>query len=374
MGTVVNLVHVGLGRVGGAALDILREQRKSWQEQFGISLLHRGFIDTSGGVACDEPGGYSDRTFDRLIAARSAGTRVFDAAPDIGLTPRTAGEAIDIALSMGKVIVIDCAASAYTAGISATAIEHNSGAVFSNKAPLALPLSDPVSQAIWAESHLGGLVRYETTCGAGLPIVSTLRSLLDSGDDVIEISGALSGTLGAIFADLSKGTAFSQAVRSAKELGYTEPDPRDDLSGLDLARKALILARTMGMSVDLDDITVESLVPASLAAVSVSEFLDQVSQSDGEIANRSVDAKSRGNSLKYLARVSRTDGISVGIQGVPSSTILGSLQGPENIVTFRTRRYDGYPLTVTGPGAGAQVTAAGVVADVLSLARDMREA
>jgi len=371
MSKSVNLIHVGIGLIGGSAIEFLRSRRDEWKSQFGISVVHRAFIDSSGGVACDEESGYSDRTIDRLLEARGQGEKVTAAAPSIGLTPRTAHESLDIALGMGPAIVIDCAASANTAELSARAVTEGHGAVFSNKAPLALPWSNAHSRAIWGETHRGGRVRYETTCGAGLPVISTLRTLLDSGDSVLEVSGSLSGTFGAIFADLATRSTFSSAVRSAKKHGYTEPDPRDDLSGLDVARKALILARTMGIPVDLESIDVESLVPEPLASGSVDDFLEGLASGDQEIADRVATARKNGKSLKYLARVSAADGVSVGISEVPATTILGSLQGPENIITFRTKRYDGYPLTITGPGAGAEVTAAGVVGDILSLAREM---
>lgn len=373
MGRPVNLIHVGIGLIGGSAISILRSLHDDWESQFGISIIHRAFIDRSGGVACDETSGYSAATIDRLLDARRTGQKITAAAPSLGLTPRSIDETLEIALSMGPAIVIDCAASAQTAAISAMAVTQGHGAVFSNKAPLALSWDDPQSQAIWGETHCGGRVRYETTCGAGLPVISTLRSLLDSGDDIIEISGALSGTFGAIFADLAAGQPFSQAVRTAQQNGYTEPDPRDDLSGLDVARKALILARTMGMPIDLETINVESLVPNHLAEGSVDEFLDGLPSADAEMSARVSTAKAKGNTLKYLARVSPTAGVSVGSAEVLASTILGSLQGPENIITVRTHRYDAFPLTITGPGAGAQVTAAGVVADVLSLARELGE-
>jgi homoserine dehydrogenase len=198
--------------------------------------------------------------------------------------------------------------------------------------------------------------------------MSTLRSLLDTGDEIVEIVGAVSGTFGAIFSDVANGIPFSAAVRSAKERGYTEPDPRDDLSGLDVARKALILARTIGRRVDLDALEIENLVPESLRNLSVAGFLDRASELDGEMAERAATARAARKALKYVATI-RSDGpIAVGLRPIGTETVLGALQGPENIISFRTKRYGAYPLNVTGPGAGAAVTAAGVVADMLALA------
>jgi homoserine dehydrogenase len=370
----IELIHVGLGLVGGAAIQILRAERKRWERDFGVSLVFRAFIDTSGGVACDEADGYSDRTIDRLIEARSRGIKVTAAAPEIGLKPRSAQEALDLALSTGgaaNTILVDCASGDRTADLSHQAIEQGACAVFSNKAPLALPIDDRRVQALWTQTGRTGRVRYETTCGAGLPVFSTMRSLLDSGDEVVEITGTLSGTLAAIFDDVGSGAAFSDAVRSAREKGYTEPDPRDDLSGLDVARKALILARTLDLHLDLDDIQIESLVPESLRDLSVDEFMAGIWVSDEEIADRAREANATGATLAYVATVAPTDGVSVGIRPASRDTVIGSLDGPQNAIAIRTRRYDAYPLTIVGPGAGRDVTAAGVVADILDLSVSM---
>ena len=221
---------------------------------------------------------------------------------------------------------------------------------------------------LW-DSATAGSVRYETTCGAGLPVISTLRSLLATGDEVIEIVGCLSGTLGAIFSSVAQDLPMSRAIRDAKEAGYTEPDPRDDLSGLDVARKALILARTIGRTVELEDIAVESLVPAELRSVSIDDFMNGVSAHDQIMTDRQRSAAANGETLKYVATIPASGPIKVGVQPVSLSTVIGALQGPENIISIRTRRYDAYPLTISGPGAGADVTAAGMIADMLDLAR-----
>ncbi|MDF3043755.1 MAG: akhSDH1 [Thermomicrobiales bacterium] len=244
------------------------------------------------------------------------------------------------------------------------------GAVIGLGGALVTPEPDglgPLAAELWATAGPRGHLRYEATCGAGLPVISTLRSLLDSGDEPIEIVGALSGTLGAIFTDLGNQASFSQAVRSAKAKGFTEPDPRDDLSGLDVARKALILARTIGRQVNLDEIAIENLVPEALGTVGVPEFMDRVGELDAEWARRAEAARAAGATLKYVATVPAEGAIAVGVREVPADSLLGALQGPENVVVIRTARYDANPLTIVGPGAGAAVTAAGMTSDMLAL-------
>ncbi len=364
----INLVQIGIGLIGRTTIEQVLDNRERWKQAFGIDVRYRGLIDYEGGTACEDPDGYSEATLRAVCAARASGQGLAAAAHAHGLTLRDPRDVIDRVIRLGPTIVLDTAVGDRTADIDAYAVHAGAGAVFSNKAPLAMPVGTAAGDALWACAGPLGRVRYETTCGAGLPVISTLRSLLDTGDEIIEIVGALSGTLGAIFSDLAAGVPFSAAVRSAKERGYTEPDPRDDLSGLDVARKALILARTIGRQINLDDLTVENLVPEHLRAVPVAEFLERARELDGAMADRAAEARATGRALKYVATV-RPDGpIAVGVRAIETTSVLGALQGPENIISFRTKRYDAYPLNVTGPGAGAAVTAAGVVADMLALA------
>jgi homoserine dehydrogenase len=364
----INLVQVGVGLIGCTTIEQVLDHRARWQRDLGLDVVYRGLIDFDGAVACSDPDGYSEKTLRGVVEARKQRRGLAEVAPELGLTPRQAADALEIASAHGPTIVLDTAVGEATAELDAKALAAGAGLVFSNKAPFAMPHGTPAGDAVWACAGTLGRVRYETTCGAGLPVISTLRSLLDTGDEVIEIVGAVSGTFGAIFSDVANGKPFSAAVRSAKDLGYTEPDPRDDLSGLDVARKALILARTIGRQVDLDELEIENLVPESLRGLGVPEFLDRANELDAAMEARADEAKTAGKALKYVATI-RPDGpIAVGLRAIGKETVLGALQGPENIISFRTKRYDAYPLNVTGPGAGAAVTAAGVVADMLALA------
>ncbi len=360
----ITLLQLGIGTVGGAVVEQAIANRDRWRRDLRLDIVLGAIAGRDGALVAEDSTGLSDDRLRLALDARRAGAGL--AAAGAGLVPT--GEAIARFLPAGPTILLDAAAGEATAALDARALAAGAGVVLSNKAPLALPLADPLAAALWAAAGPGGRLRYEATCGAGLPVISTLRALLDTGDEPIEIQGALSGTLGAIFSDLAAGQPFSQAVRAAKERGYTEPDPRDDLSGLDVARKALILARTLGRRLDLSQIEVENLVPDELRAVGVDEFLDRLPELDASWAARAEAAAAAGGVLKYVAIVAPDGPLSVGVRQVPTSGVLGALRGPENVVALRTRRYDAHPLTIVGPGAGPGVTAAGMLSDVLALA------
>jgi homoserine dehydrogenase len=359
----VSLVQVGFGTVGGALIEQVIQNRPVWRERFDIDVSIAAVAGRSGATVADYGGELGDGALRAIVEQRRSGGNLAASSHQASITTVLPGIA-----AAGPVIVLDAASGDSTADIDVQALMLGAGVVLSNKAPLALPSADPRSATLWDQATSTGRLRYEATCGAGLPVISTLQSLLDTGDEITEISGALSGTFGAIFSAVGAGVPFSKAVRDAKAQGYTEPDPRDDLSGLDVARKGLILSRTMGKPVDLDDIVVHSLVPAHLQDVSIDEFMEQLSGQDLEIGRKAEEAIATDTSLKYIMSWTADGGVTVGLRHVPRSTVLGALQGPENIVSFRTHRYDQYPTVVSGPGAGAGVTAAGMIADMLLLA------
>jgi aspartokinase/homoserine dehydrogenase 1 len=203
--------------------------------------------------------------------------------------------------------------------------------------------------------------------GAGLPIIDTYHKLVESGDTVTRIEGLLSGTLGYVLSEVSAGTPFSRAVRSAMAKGYTEPDPRDDLSGMDVARKALILARLLGYTGELHRRAVESLVPRWARTISREAFLKRLEELDSPWQERVRAAAQNDAVLRYVASVS-ADEVRVGVQTVPISSPFAAIKGSDNQLVFTTTRYKENPLVITGPGAGAEVTAAGVLNDILRLA------
>ncbi|MCH8567707.1 MAG: hypothetical protein LAT67_05565 [Balneolales bacterium] len=214
-----------------------------------------------------------------------------------------------------------------------------------------------------AKRPSGSIFKYEAAAGAGLPVVSTIESMVNNGDEIQEISGVLSGTMTYLFGQLEKGVLFSDAVRKAYDNGYTEPDPRDDLSGEDVARKCLILARTAGFKMERESFKAEDQTPDELKQVSLDDFFNGLKNVDAEWSKRVADQKAKGKVLRYIGTV-RPDGIRVGVQAVDSDSPLGTLKGADNMISIRSRYYSQSPITIQGPGAGKEVTAQGVLADM----------
>ncbi|WP_282268986.1 bifunctional aspartate kinase/homoserine dehydrogenase I [Stenotrophomonas sp. PS02298] len=264
-------------------------------------------------------------------------------------------------------LIIDCSGSAEVADRYAGWLAAGIHVVTPNKQAGSGPLAR--YQAIReAAASTGARFRYEATVGAGLPVITTLRDLVDTGDDVTAIAGIFSGTLAWLFNKYDGSVPFSELVTQARGMGYTEPDPRDDLSGVDVARKLVILAREAGYELSLEDVAVESLVPAALQGASVDDFMARLHEVDASFAQRLADARARGNVLRYVAQFKPGQQPSVGLVELPGEHAFANLRLTDNVVQFTTRRYCDNPLVVQGPGAGPEVTAAGVFADVLRVA------
>ncbi|HXV71617.1 MAG TPA: bifunctional aspartate kinase/homoserine dehydrogenase I [Acidimicrobiia bacterium] len=209
---------------------------------------------------------------------------------------------------------------------------------------------------------------YETTVGAALPVIQTLRDLFQTGDRVRRIEGVFSGTLSYLFNSFDGSVPFSEIVRAARDQGYTEPDPREDLSGMDVARKVVILAREMGMRASLEDMVVDGLIPPGLEGGSVDEFLDRLAEQDDEMVRVVDEARAAGQVLRFVGVIDAEEGTQVALRRYDTDHSFARIKLTDNIVQFTTDRYSENPLIVQGPGAGPAVTAGGVFADLLRLA------
>lgn len=231
-------------------------------------------------------------------------------------------------------------------------------------------------QDIFTSAATGGAkVYHESSCGAGLPVISTLNDLVDTGDSVTRIEGVFSGTMSFLFnsfapADGSGGGRWSAEVKKAKDLGYTEPDPRDDLNGLDVARKLTILARLAGLPVESPTaFPVQSLIPAELEAVaSGDEFLEKLPAFDAQMEEVKTSAEKEGKVVRFVGSIDVGAGqVKVGLEKFDRSHPIAALKGSDNIISFYTKRYGSNPLIIQGAGAGGDVTAMGVTSDLLKV-------
>jgi homoserine dehydrogenase len=352
----IPVIFLGLGNVGQALLRQVLDTRDALAQRAGLRLALTGLADSQATLL--DPAGLPDDDLEQALQAKSAGR-------SLGTLPGNRPlDALTSALGPGAILA-DLTASPDTAPILLEALEAECGLVLANKHLLGGPWAG--ARALLAYAHL----RYEVTVGAGLPVISTLRTLLDTGDQVTAIEGCLSGTLGYLCAQLERGTVYSEAVSQAKDLGYTEPDPREDLSGRDVARKALILARTAGWPLEMGDLSVEPLYTETLSDVSVQEFMAAMPILNGPYARRVQNARVKGQVLRYTACIGPKGG-QVGLEAVPQDSLLGALHGPANYLALHTTRYAAEPLVLSGPGAGPEVTAAGVLGDIVNLADKFR--
>jgi len=263
-------------------------------------------------------------------------------------------------------VIVDATASSSLARHHAAWLARGYHVVTANKA------ANGSSLAAWRElktAQRTGRTRYgdAATVGAGLPAIATVRRLHACGDAMLTLEGVFSGSLGWLFSTYDGSEPFSRLLRRARELGYSEPDPRMDLSGQDVARKLLILARTAGFRLASDEVVVENLVPEDLRDLAPEAFLAAAESLDAPLAARHADAKSRGRVLRYLARLDQRGHARVGLAEVASDHPAANLCGTDNLFAFTTTRYHAQPLVIQGPGAGAEVTAQALLGDILTL-------
>jgi bifunctional aspartokinase / homoserine dehydrogenase 1 len=349
---ILSVAVIGVGGVGGALVDQLLSQHDTLLESIGVDIRVCYVVRSSRMLAAP------------LIDSWRASLAESTAAPHF--------EQLLVALqsSAGAGIFCDCTASDDISALYAGCLRSGVHVVTANKRAASGP-RELYAEIVAAARSSGKQFLCEANVGAGLPIISTVRDMVRTGDKFIEVSGCLSGTLSYIFSSFDGSEPFSTIVSRAKSLGYTEPDPRDDLSGADVARKVVILAREIGLDVELSDVPVQSLVPVALqsAEISAAEFMARLPEFDAELTAMSAEASSAGDLLRYVGHIdSATRTCSVELRRYSFTHPLGALRGSDNLVSIRTARYDAQPLIIRGPGAGNEVTAAGVFGDILHIA------
>jgi aspartokinase/homoserine dehydrogenase 1 len=357
----VNLFLVGMGHIGGTLLQQIADQREILAENHKIRI--------------------------NLIGAADFGRMIFDLQ---GLDPATiksvlqdpsgTGEAVSLdlsefikrmkALNLPNSAFCDCTASDDVAKTYAEILKAAIPVITPNKRANASSLEYYKTLRDFSRDR-GIPYLYETTVCAGLPVISTLRDLTLSGDKVRRIEAVLSGTLSFIFNNYDGTKAFSALVREAKAKGYTEPDPRDDLNAMDVARKALVLARECGIPLEFSDLTIEPILPpACFEAPTVEAFFIELEKSDRDFEERRSRAAAEGRALRYVA-VIEGGSARISLKEERAGSPFMSLVDSDNIVVITTDRYSSLPMVIKGPGAGAQVTAGGIFADIVRIARTL---
>lgn len=349
----VSVFIAGLGRVGGALVEQMTAQAEGLRARAGLRLEIDGAA-TSRRLLL-RPSGISGVPLRQTVEAEGT-------AADL---EALVGAAISSRRS--SAVFVDCTDSEETGRHYARLLDASVHVVSANKRPFGGDLA--TYQTIKAGRRRGrGALFHETTVGAALPVVGTLSDLVRTGDRIRRIEGALSGTLGFLMTRIAEGAAFSAALKEAHGLGYTEPNPREDLSGGDVARKILILAREAGMPIEASAVERQSLLPdAGWETLTIEEFWKRLPELDAAMEKRAQEASRGGGRLSYLASVE--DGVAkVGLVRAEPTSPFASLRGGDNMVAFWTDRYPESPLVVRGPGAGPEVTASGVFADIIRAA------
>ncbi|HKT26544.1 homoserine dehydrogenase [Dyella sp.] len=346
----LSLGLIGPGRVGNALLNQLRSNQLRLIERTGVQLRLHGVASSkkmwmyeTDAMQQWHPGNESHpvdlEAFVRHM--RSAGTQV---------------------------MLIDCTASDVVVEHYEQWMQNGIHIVTPNK----LAGSGPLDR--WQRIQRAGNsahFRQEATVCAGLPVVQTLRDFIDTGDELLSIEGMFSGTLAWLCHHYDGSRSFSALLRDAHALAYTEPDPREDLSGMDVARKLIILAREAGLSMSLDDVQVQNLVPDRLGEVSTESFFSNMEELDAMMAEKLAEARAQGGILRHVGRLDSKGHGSVGLCILPPEHTFAHTSATDNVIQFDTHRYHDNPMKIQGPGAGPEVTAGGIFADLLRIASSL---
>jgi aspartokinase/homoserine dehydrogenase 1 len=360
----LDIMLLGCGSIGRALLRQVQEQEAHIIERFGLRARVVGIADRTGYLM--NPAGLSAEQIDQACTTKAGGGRLTDLN---SATPSSDPEQMvqdALGYRLSRPVLVDVSDADVSPGVFLRALSLGADVVTANKKPIAGSLSDFEALYTTAEQHRR-VLRAEATVGAGLPVLDTLQMLLATGDTLHRAEGCLSGTLGYLMGAMEQGETLSAAVRSAVELGFTEPDPVADLSGVDVARKATILSRLAKMPSVPVQLT--GLVPEDWAGMPLDALLIRLETLDASMTARVQAAQDEGEVLRFVARIEPTE-IVVGLSSVPKISALGGLQGSDNMIVFTTERYADRPLVVSGPGAGIDVTAMGVLGDILRIAAE----
>ena len=347
---VLNLFICGIGTVGGMLIEQIRKQYDELMQRNGLKLNVVG-IASSKAAIFDRDGIDLGNYREQLKVPEAQGKNLRDEV---------------IGMNIFNSVFVDCTASRDVAALYQTFLEHNISVIAANKIAASGNYDDYLRLKQTTRQR-GVWFRYETNVGAGLPIIGTINDLRNSGDEILKIEAVLSGTLNFIFNEISADVPFSETVRRAKEQGYSEPDPRIDLSGTDVVRKLVILTREAGYQVEQQDVEKHLFVPADYFDGSVDDFWKKLPALDADFEQRRQQLEAAGKRWRFVATMEHGK-TNVALKEVDRNHPFYNLEGSNNIVLLTTERYKEYPMQIQGYGAGASVTAAGVFANIMSIA------
>lgn len=373
----LNIVLCGTGTVGGTLLEQLACEQKALQEERGLNMQVVGVVDIFN-LLIDVNG--IDLSNFQMDAFRAK----FKQAPASSI--QLIHDKV-LEINLEDLVFVDCTASYEVAALYEDFLSKGISTVCANKVAASGPL-DTYLKLKEISSKQNCRYHFETNVGAGLPVINTINALRATGDKIVKIEAVLSGTLNFIFNTISDSVSLSKAVQMAKEARYSEPDPRIDLSGVDVIRKLVILARESGYMISQEDVEKNLFVPNEYFEGSLDDFWNNLPQLDAEIEKLRKDAESASQHLRFVAKLERTtegsenatEGANKGCEGsckgckasvslerVDSTHAAYNLEGSNNIILLHTERYKPHPMIIQGYGAGAAVTAAGVFADILAI-------
>ena len=348
----LNIFLVGTGTVGGSLLEQIEHQQEKILKQNSVKLNVVGITDINGSVFDEH--GIDLKNYQEILKEKGVPTKPEDIKNKI------------IEMNLFNSVFVDCTASPAIATLYLELLQHNVSVVAANKIAASGPY-DLYAELKNTARKKGIKYLFETNVGAGLPIINTMNSLINSGDRILKIEAVLSGTLNYIFNTISETIPFSKTIEMAKEARFAEPDPRIDLSGTDVIRKLVILARESGYKVEQADVKKNLFVPDKYFEGTLEDFWANISELDAEFEEKRKQLAAENKKYRFVATMK--EGVcEVGLQAVSASHPFYDLEGSNNIVTIQTERYFNDPMIIKGYGAGASVTAAGVFGDIMSIA------